>query len=413
MTEMSTHSIATLASGLRVLVIPRPGTDTVASRVYIRAGSRHDGERHGMTHVLEHMLFRGTNHRTSRQIYGEIEALGGRVNAETGKDNVSLSVVTGARYARQGLDVLSDVLLHPRLDEQDYLAERAVILEEITRRAEMRQVIWDLYDLTLWETHPLRHRVLGYTSVVEALPLEEVVAHYHRFVAPSACLLVVCGECDPTEVLDQAAALFDGLAGDLPVYPPVPQEPPLEAKRTGNIERSILQTHMVVGWPTVGLHHPDSYVLKVIDRILGVGGASRLYQELRERQSLVYFVFTLRAEHEDTGHFAVYTATNPLQVEQVVGTVLAQVARLRSEPVTPAELEAAKTNYEGSLAVSFETNLSLAGIVGVETLLTGGFESFEEAARRVRAVSAEDIMRVANQYLDPERYALATVGPQV
>ena len=410
---MGTHSIVTLANGLRVVVISRPGTSTVASRVYIRTGSRHDGERHGLTHVLEHMLFRGTNQRTSRQIYGEIEALGGRINAETGKDNVCLSVVTGARYARQGLDVLGDVLLHPRFDAQDYLAERAVILEEITRRADMRQVIWDLYDLTLWETHPLRHRVLGYTSVVEALPLEDVAAHYRRFVAPPACLLVVCGECDPTAVLDHAAGLFADFAGDAPAYDPVPQELPLVGKRTGDLERSILQTHVVIGWPTVGLRHPDSYVLKVIDRILGVGGASRLYQELRERQSLVYFAFTLRAEHEDAGHFSVYTATSPLQVEHTVETILAEIVRLRSEPVTAAELEAAKTNYEGSLAVNFETNLSLAGIVGVETLLTGGFESFEEAARRVRAVTAEDILRVANQYLDPERYALATVGPKV
>jgi zinc protease len=374
-------------------------------------GSRQDGEQQGLTHYLEHVLFRGTQRRTTREIYGQIEALGGRINADTGKDNLSLSVVTGAAHWRTGLDVLSDILQHPCLDPGDFAAERNVIMTEIAARADMRQIIWDLYDLTLWQTHPLRHRVLGYASVVETLSIEDVAAHYWRFVVPPATLLVVCGDCDPAEVLDSVESLCADWGGDSPVYPPVPVEPPLAERRAGAIERSITQTHLVIGWPAEGLRHANSYVLKMIERILGVGGNSRLYRALREQQGLVYTVWTARAEHEDAGHFAVYTATDPARVEATVEAILGQIKRLQSEPVSDAELEAARMNYEGSMAVSFERNLYMAGIVGIETLLTGAFESFAEATRRVRAVTHEDILRVADQYLDLERYVTATVGP--
>ena len=143
---------------------------------------------------------------------------------------------------------------------------------------------------------------------------------------------------------------------------------------------------------------------------MGVGGNCRLYQELRERQGLIYAAYTVRAEHEDAGHYSVYTATDPAKVEQVIEGILAEIRRLQEEPVSKAELAAAKTNYEGSLAVSFETNLKLAGILGVETLLTGEFEPFAESVRRVRAATQDDILNVANQHLDTDRYAIAMVG---
>jgi zinc protease len=149
----------------------------------------------------------------------------------------------------------------------------------------------------------------------------------------------------------------------------------------------------------------------VIERLLGVGGSSQLYRELRERRGLVYSVVAVRAEHEDTGHFSIYTATDPAHVQEVQDAILEEVRRLQVEPVGEAELRAAQTNYEGLLAVSFETNLNLAGIVGLETLLTGQFEPFAEAGRRVRGVTPEDVLRVAKRYLDTERYAVAMVGP--
>jgi predicted Zn-dependent peptidase len=402
----------TLSNGLRAVAIGRPGTATVASKLFLKAGSRHDGDRHGISHCLEHALFRGTATRSSREVYGAIEELGGRIQGETVKDYLALSVVTGAQHYRIGLEVLTDVLLNPRFDPAAFQAEKFVILEEMARRADMRQIIWDLYDLTLWQAHPLRHRVLGYESAVAALTMDDVAAHYHRFCVPPAAVLVVCGECDPAEALEEVERLYGRFAGEPPEVEPALAEPPLSEIRKSTLERATRQVHLVIGWPAVGLRHPDSYVLKALDRLLGVGGRSRLYRELRERRGLVYAVQSVRAEHEDTGHLAIYTATDPSRVQEVVEAIMSEIRRLQVEPVDEAELRAAQTNYGGSLAVSFETNLSLAGMVGLETLLTGEFQPFAEAGRRVRSVTPEDVLRVANRYLDPARYAMAMVGPQ-
>jgi predicted Zn-dependent peptidase len=408
--DTASFAETTLANGLRAIAIGRPGTTTVATKLFLKAGSRHDADRHGIGHCLEHALFRGTTTRSSRQIYEAVENLGGRIQGETIKDYLALSVVTGARHYRAGLEVLSDLLLNPRFDPADFAAEKLVILGEIARRADMRQIIWDLYDLTLWQTHPLRHRVLGYESVVADLTMDEVVAHYHRFCVPPAAVLTICGDCDPAEVSDEVERLFGRFAGALPEVGPTPVEPPLVGCRRSTLERAIRQVHLVIGWPAVPLRHPDSYVFKVIDRLLAAGGRSRLYRELRESRGLAYAVYAVRAEHEDTGHFAVYTATDPGRVQEALDAILEQIGRLRVEPVDEAELRAAQMNYDGSLAVNFETNLSLAGIVGLETLLTGQFESFEEAAQRIYRVTSEDVLRVAHHRFDMDRYVLAMVG---
>jgi predicted Zn-dependent peptidase len=401
----------TLPNGLRAVAIDRPGTPTVASKLLLKVGSRHDGERHGIAHCLEHTLFRGTATRGSQEVYGAVENLGGRIWGETVKDYLALGAVTAAHHYRTALQVLADVLLHPRFDAAAFEGEKRVILEEMARRLDTRQIVWDLYDLALWQVHPLRHRVLGYESAVAALTVDDVADHYRRTCVPPATVLVVCGACDPAEALQEVEKQFSPFTGDLPAYEAVPLEPPLIESRQSTLRRATRQVHLAIGWPAVPLRHPDSYVLKAIERLLGAGGRSRLYRALRERRGLVYAVHTVRAEHEDTGHFAIYAAVDPRRVQEVLEAILGQIRRLQQEPVGEAELRAAQTSYAGSLALSFETNLSVAGIVGVETLLTGQFEPFAEARRRVGRVTSEEVQQVANRYFDTVRYAMAVVGP--
>ena len=404
--------VHTLPNGLRAVISQRRGARTVATKVFVNAGSRYDGEQPGLAHCLEHLLFKGTENRTSREIYAEIEAVGGQIDAQTAKEYTAFSVVTGAGHYRRGLEVLSDLLLHPRFEPKHFASEKLVLLTELLRRADTRQVLWDLYDLTLWQVHPLCHRVIGYESTLETLTLDDVVRQYRRYFGTRGTVIAISGDLDAEDALEVLDTVWHGGSSAMPSYPPLPHEPALTEKRTNHAPREIRQTHLVLGWPTVGMRHPDSYVLKVIERILGAGGNSRLYQELRERQGLAYTVRAIRTEHAGMGHFSVYTATDPNSAQQAIEAILGEVERLQREPVRAAELETAKTNYEGSLAVSFETNLRMAGIIGVETLLMGEFEPFEEAVRRVQAVSADDILRVANEYFDTDRYAIATLGPE-
>jgi predicted Zn-dependent peptidase len=405
------YSEVALANGLRVVCLERPGTPTVATKVLVKCGSRHDGEKHGLAHALEHLFFKGTANRTTRQIYHAVEKVGGQIDAQTTKEYTAFSVVTQARFHRRGLEVLADIVRHPRLDEMAFLKEKLVILEEMRRRADQRQAIWDFYTATLWQTHPLKDRVLGYKEDLLNLTVEDLRQHHTTFFVPSNTVIAIAGNVTLEGALAVIVEVFGDWEGESPSFPPVPAELPLSDKREVWIERDVNQVHLLLGWPAVDMAHPDRHPLKVIGRLLGVGGSSRLYQRLREEQQLAYTVATATATYEDIGHFAIYTACQPDKVETVRAAILEAVARLREQPVDDEELGRVKTSYEGSLAVNFETNLKLASIHGVEALLDR-IEPFEEGVRRINAVTQEDILRVAQRYLDLERYVSVAMGPK-
>ncbi len=405
------YSEIILTNGLRVVCLERPETPTVAIKVLVKCGSRHDGDKHGLAHALEHLFFKGTEGRTTQQIYHAVEGVGGQIDAQTAKEYTAFSVVTQDRFLRRGLEVLADIVRHPRLDKTAFLKEKLVILEEMRRRADQRQAIWDFYAGTLWQTHPLKDRVLGYKEDLLELTIEHLRQHHTTFFVPSNTVIAIAGNVTLEDALAVIVEFFGDWEGEPPSFPPVPPEPPLSDKREAWIERDVSQVHLLLGWPAVDMTHPDRHPLKVIGRLLGVGGSSRLYQRLREEQPLAYTVATAAATYEDIGHFAIYTACQPERVDTVRTAIFEEMARLREQPVDDEELECVKTSYEGSLAVNFETNLQIASIHGVEALLDR-IEPFEEAVRRINAVTQEDVLRVAQQYFDPDRYVSVAMGPK-
>jgi predicted Zn-dependent peptidase len=405
------YSEVTLANGLRVVCLERTGTPTVATKVLVKCGSRHDGEMHGLAHALEHMFFKGTESRTTQQIYHAVEEVGGQIDAQTTKEYTAFSVVTQDRFHRRGLEVLADVVRHPRLDETDFLKEKLVILEEMRRRADQRQAIWDFYAGTLWQTHPLKDRVLGYKEELIKLTAGDLRQHHTTFFVPANTVIAVAGNVELEDAQAVIIEFFGDWEGESPAFPPVPPESPLTDKREVWIERDVSQVHLLLGWPAVDMTHPDRHPLKVIGRLLGVGGSSRLYQRLREEQQLAYTVATATATYEDIGHFAVYTACKPDKVDTVHTAISDEMTRLREQPIGDEELGRVKTSYEGSLAVNFETNLQVASIHGVEALLDR-IEPFEEAVRRINAVTQKDILHVAQRYFDLERYVSVAMGPK-
>lgn len=405
------YSETTLANGLRVVGIERPGTPTVAAKVLVKCGSRHDGEKYGLTHALEHMFFKGTESRTTQQIYNAVEEVGGQIDAQTTKEYTAFSVVTQDRFHPRGLEVLADIVRHPRLDKAAFLREKLVILEEMRRRADQRQAIWDFYAGALWQTHPLKDRVLGYKDDLLKLAVEDLRQHHTTFFMPPNTVIAIAGNVTLEDALAVVEEFFGTWVGKLPSFPPVPPEPPLTDKREFWIERDVSQVHLLLGWPAVDMTHPHRHPLKVIGRLLGVGGSSRLYQRLREEQQLAYTVATVTATYEDIGHFAIYTACDPAKVETVRTAIFEEIARLREKRVGDEEFGRVKTSYEGSLAVNFETNLQIASIHGVEALLDR-IEPFEESVRRINAVTQEDILQVARQYFDPECYVSVAMGPK-
>jgi predicted Zn-dependent peptidase len=407
-----------LPNGLRLITIARPGTPTAAVRAYIRAGSRYDVEQKrpdsphpplGLAHLTEHLLFKGTRHHSQREIFATVERLGGVLEAGTTKEYTTLWTVTPTQALGVAIELLAEVLTAPALREKDFWQEKIVILEEIRRAQNRESVISDLFAETLWQEHPLRYPILGNPKGLHDLDYELLLPFYRQRYVAGNMLLVVCGGIEHEEARRLVAHRFAPLPTG-PEQPPAPvREPPLNELRSGHSSKDVHQAHLLIGVPTVSMKHEDRSALKIVERVLGMGGSARLYQHLREETQLVYSVHTVTAHYEDAGYFAIKTACNPSHLTRVRQAILEEWRKLRRQGVSEDELSAAKSNYAGTLARRFETNLALAGIFGVEGLLHR-VENFEEAVGRINAVGRDDVLRVARQYLDVDRYVAVSVG---
>jgi predicted Zn-dependent peptidase len=407
-----------LPNGLRLITIARPGTLTIAARVYVRAGSRYDSEHEaldphhpplGLAHLAEHLLFKGTRRRSPREIFRAIECLGGVLDAGTTKEYSTLAAVVPRQGLVTALDVLAEVLLEPARREEDFWQEKLVALEEIRHAQDGEGILFDLFANTLWQVHPLRHPVLGTLDGLHVLDYQALLSFYRQRYVAGNMLLVLCGDMQHSEAAQCAAERFAALLPGPEQPPPAAHEPPMSSARTAHLEKDVHQTHLLIGVPTVSMKHNDRSALKAMERILGMGGSARLYQRLREQTHAVYNVNTVTAHYEDAGYFAVHTACAPGNIPKVRATILEEWDKLRQEWISADELSAAKSNYAGTLACRFETNLALASIFGLEGLLHQ-VEPFDAAVQRMNAVQPEDIQRVARTYLDADKCVTVTVG---
>jgi len=407
-----------LPNGLRLITMAQPGTPTVAVRAYIRAGSRYDVEQKrpdyphlplGLAHLTEHLLFKGTRQYSQREVFAAVERLGGVLEAGTTKEYATLYAVTPAQGLEVVTELLAEVLTAPALREEDFWQEKLVVLEEMRRAQDRESVIFDLFAQTLWQEHPLRYPIMGNLAGLHDLDYELLLLFYRQRYVAANMLLVVCGDIEHEEARRLVAHRFATLPAGLEQPPAPVREPPLNELRSGHLSKDVHQAHLLIGVPTVSMKHEDRSALKVMERVLGMGGSARLYQRLREETRLVYSVNTVMAHYEDAGYLAVKTACNPSHLARVRHAILEEWRKLRRQGVSEDELSAAKSNYVGTLARRFETNLALASIFGVEGLLHR-VETFEEAVGRINAVGRDDVLRVARQYLDVDRYVAVSVG---
>jgi predicted Zn-dependent peptidase len=399
----------TLPNGLQVIIIPRPGTRTVASRFFVRAGSRYDGEHPGLAHLLEHMLFQGSTDRNAEDIFATIEARGGEINAHTTREYLSLHTVTLAEHLPLALSCLADIAIRPAFKREDFDKEKLVILQEIGSARERSGALYDAFVQHLWGQNPLRNPVIGIPEGVRDASLKDVrTFHQRRFVGGNA-VLVICGDVAPDQAVSLAEESFSDLSPGAEQPPKPVDEAPIRQPRGGHLARKSKQTYLLLGVPTVGLKHPHRSALKVIELILGMGASGRLYRRLRQELGLVYNVNAVSSVYEDAGFLAIHAACDAEDQTRVQDEILDGWLDLRQRDITAEELEAAKGNYAGTLARRFETNLSVAGIVGIEALLHQ-VESFETAIARINAVTSEGVRQAARQYLVEDGYVLVTAG---
>lgn len=394
-----------LPNGLRVVTARRPESPLAALKLFFKVGSRHDGVYPGIAHFLEHLLFSSPS-RPAQAIYQAVEAIGGEVNAVTTREYTALQAVVLAPYAEMVVNLFAD-LLSPGSFEADVIErERRIILDEIALNSDSYQIIWDLFLEALWNSHPLARPITGTRESVRSLPAAALVAHWERYLAADRIVLAAAGNVEHDTLVRAVEARFGSLRPG----------PPLQNGDAGGtatarafLEKDTHQTHLTLGVEATAMADPRRYAVRLLDIVLGQGASSRLHHALRTERGLVYTVSSVAMSYADRGYLAVYTACAPENVEPVSTAILDELDRVRREGVGAAELAAAKTNYEGSLARSFETVLSLASIIGIEELLHR-IVPFAESVARIREVTTAEVQRTTAEVLSLDRYAIAVIG---
>jgi zinc protease len=401
-----------LDNGLTVILEEHAGADVVAVQLWVRVGARDETEEEaGLSHFIEHLLFKGTARRGPGEIDRTISGLGGEMNAATSQDFTYFHVVLPARHAVTALDIIADAARQAAFDPVELDRERRVVLEEIRRAEDSPSTcLWRVLAAAHFAGHAYARPVLGHPAVIAESPREAIVGYYRRHYRPEASSLVVVGPIEREAMLDLVRGLFGPWNGG-----PAPRSgsrpaPVVEAIRRAERRKPLRQTYLGLAWRGPTVPEPDVYATDVLASVLGGGRSSRIYQELRERRGLVSSVNGVFYTQKDASTLAVTARTGARTGEQVEQAVLGEIERLRRELVDETELARALSAVEAGHAFGRETAEGVAYAYGAaETVWTLDFELGYLA--EIRKVTRERVREAARRYLGADRYSLALLGP--
>jgi len=411
------HQRSVLPNGLRVVTQPMPTARSVAVGLFVGVGSRREDEAHaGLSHLLEHLVFKGTRRYPEAGALSEaVEGCGGSVNAATDRELTIYTARVPAEAASRALEVVSDLVLAPLLRPRDLIGEKPVIVDEIRMYVDSPgDHVFSLFDELLFERHPLGREIAGTPRSVRRARHETVVEHWERWYRPGNLVLAAAGQIRHDDVLKTAAGWFEaGPSTSAPTHLAPPLEPPTPAP-AGSLRvayRRLSQGNLCIGMPGVSRDDPDRWALDLLGAVLGDGMSSRLFLELRERRSLTYDVSTFGATFADCGTFGVHAGFDPEQAPAVVAAILEQLERVVQEPITPAELDRARAFTRGRLELRMEETGSVASWLGTGESLLPRILTVDEVIERLDALTADDLLRVARRYVRPGLARLAVLGP--
>jgi len=402
-----------LGNGLRILSSFMPHTRSVSVCVHVGAGSRYEEDAHaGVSHFLEHMLFKGTTRRpSSADISGAIEQLGGVINGSTDREMSTYWCKVARPHFHKALDVLTDLVRDPLMNAGEMEKERSVVQEELSISNDYPNYRVELLiDEMLWPDQPMGRDVAGSRESVNGITLEMLVDWFLSQYISSNVVISVAGNVSHEEVVDVLGPLVKGWPQGTPqAWRPA-------AHRDGGTpevrmeHRQTAQAHMCMALPGISSRDPDRYALDLMSTVLGEGMTSRLFLEVREKRGLAYDIHSMASHFRDTGSIAVYFGVDPKKARYATRIILGELRRMKTD-VPEAELTRAKEMAKGRMLLRLEDTRVVAGWGGAQELLYGEVLTVDDVVEKVDAVTTEDVERVANQFLAPEKLNLAVVGP--
>lgn len=402
--------VAELANGFKVLTEHIPHVRSVAVGIWVDVGSRDErDEQAGISHFIEHLMFKGTTRRSAKDIAEELDAVGGQLNAFTTKEYTCYYARLLDEYFPLAVDLLSDMVLNSRFDPSDIDRERNVIVEEIKMYEDTPdELVHDIFASTIWRAHPLGRPIIGDERTVGSLSRQDLLSFYHKYYTPGNMIVTVAGNFDHKQVMSILSATFGNLTGAKKERLYTTPEP---ARQVVCKTKDTEQVHICLGTPGLAIDHEKIYVFQIINTILGGGLSSRLFQEIREQRGLVYSVFSYHSSYHDSGLFCIYAGLSKKNVPAALELIIKEIRDIQNNGVRPAELQRAKDQLKGNLLLSMENVNTRMSRLGKSQLYLGKVIPPEEIVRRIMAVTDEDIRDLARTMLKPDNFSLASVGP--
>lgn len=401
---------STLDNGMRVVTEHIPYVRSVAFGFWIMGGSRIEPDPlSGVTHFIEHMLFKGTKKRSARDIAIEIDSIGGHLDAFTSREFTCFLANCLDENLSMTMDLMVDILLNPVFPEDEIERERAVILEEIRSIEDTPDdYIHDILMQGFWKDHPLGRPIIGIKSTVGSVTRDSLKNYYHKAYQPQRIILAAAGNLHHEEILDMVKDII-----------PSPEEPhvfPAQSSPTivPNVslkKKELEQVHLCLG--TAGLTHADDsrHAGYLLNTILGSGLSSRLFQTIREERGLAYSVFSYSSSYKDTGMLVVYAGTKKESAEEVIDLVLKEFQKLKTDPVPKDELEKAKNQLKGNMMLGLESTVNRMSRLAKQEMYFGRRYTLSETLEAIDKVKQKDIKNLANRIMDTRYLNLASIGP--
>jgi predicted Zn-dependent peptidase len=400
----------TLPNGLRAVTEHIPHVRSVAVGVWVDAGSRHENpEDGGISHFVEHMVFKGTDTRSAEDIACSVDAIGGQLDAFTTKETVAFTAKVLDEHLPTALDVVSDLVLHPVFREDDIEKEKGVVLEELKMDEDNPDyLLHETFSQGFWEGHSLARPIIGNAETINRFRREQLRKFFERTYNPADLIVTAAGNLDH----DVFARLVEERFSSLPSQSrrPADASPATHPALIVHNKPSLEQTHLCVGLPTHGITDPRRYIGFVLNTLLGGGVSSRLFLKIREREGLAYSVFSDLSLFSDTGCLIVYAGTSLESMPRVIDYVAQEFRNLKNDLVPDEELRRAKDHLKGSLMLSMESTSSRMSNLARQEKFFGEFMTLDEMAEHVEAVTAQEVRELANEWFLQERMAAAVLG---
>ena len=399
-----------LPNGIRIMTESVPHVQSVSIGIWISSGGRdEDDANRGVSHFIEHMLFKGTENRTARQIADEFDSIGGQLNAFTEKEYTCYYGKVLSEHLSIAVDVLSDMLLHSVLDPREISLEKNVVLEEIKRHEDTPEdLVHEVFAEHIWSGHPLAKSILGSEQSVGELGRDDLVEFMRTRYTPDCILISAAGDVVHEQFVEEIASRFGALEGAK--IPPT-HEIPLFSTASVFTEKLTEQVHFCVGTPGFSQLDPERYTMALIDATLGGGMSSRLFQEVREKRGLVYAIGSYAAAYREGGFFTIYGGTSMENLEEVVGLVRAELVNVRDNNITPEELLRAKNQIKGALCLGQESMTNRMMRMARSELYFGRIIPLEELISSILSVTHDDVTHVSERIFMESDYPMAAIGP--